>query len=105
MNCWGMTLNSHMITRESSILHYCKWQIIHQKTLSRTDNGFESKQYEQIIDKLESDSGNKKYLKGLRNKLLGKTEDVIINTIISEAAHGGIIILRFLVHLLMHQSS
>ncbi|MFY9799166.1 MAG: hypothetical protein WAJ93_26060 [Candidatus Nitrosopolaris sp.] len=62
--------------------------------------------YEKIIDSLGSDSNSRKYLKGLRKKLLNQTEDKIIGTILSEAVHtavvSGPIALRFLVELL-HQ--
>ncbi len=61
-------------------------------------------EYEKLIDNLQSDSGNKKYLKALRNKLLEKSEDAIISTVLSEAVQGGFIILRFLVQLLMRQN-
>jgi hypothetical protein len=38
-------------------------------------------EYEQIIDQLEVDSDSNKSLKKLRDKLIGKTEDKIIDTI------------------------
>jgi DNA-binding PadR family transcriptional regulator len=67
------------------------------------------RQYEQIIESLESDSHSKKYLKGLRKKLLSKkTEDAIISAIISEIIHvalgGSLILLRFLA-VLLHQAN
>jgi hypothetical protein len=66
------------------------------------------KGYEKIIDQLEADSNNKKYLKKLRDKLVGKTEDKIIDTMLSEIIENrnqySHILLRFLMQLL-HQAS
>jgi hypothetical protein len=62
------------------------------------------KRYEQIVDNLDANLQNKKYLKDLRNKLKDKTEDAIISTVLSEAITGGVTVLLFLVHLLMHTS-
>jgi hypothetical protein len=64
------------------------------------------KKYNNIIDEVQATSDEKKYLKNFRNKLVKKSEDKIIDTIVSEAVKKGTeyghILIRLAVVLLQH---
>jgi len=67
-------------------------------------NGYNRLYWNSIVNQVQVDPNSKKYLEKLRDKLIGKTEDKIIDTLISKTvAKGkeyGPILLRFMTQIL-----